>query len=216
MIQRYPLQWPTGWKRTAHSKRRPAYFNRKEKVSTSVGVVNTKTRWLGIGDAVKRVFYELEMLGVAHVQEDVVISTNLRVNMSGLPRGDLGEPLDPGAAVYWELKGKRQCIAVDRYNRVADNLAAVAATLQAMRTIERHGGAEVLERAFLGFAALPQTASRTWREILGIDLANPTFDFVEERFSSLAKVNHPDQGGSTEVMQELNRARADARRELCP
>ena len=38
-------------------------------------------------------------------------------------------------------------MAIDAYTRTADNLAAVAATLEAMRAIERHGGAQILERA---------------------------------------------------------------------
>ncbi|KVD37855.1 hypothetical protein WJ41_22830 [Burkholderia ubonensis] len=63
--------------------------------------------------------------------------------------------MSAGVAVYWETRaGARRVMAIDQYTRVADNLAAVAATLDAMRAIERHGGARILERAFTGFAAL--------------------------------------------------------------
>src|SRR6185437_15868045 len=133
MIQRYPLSWPEGWKRTLSHLRRHGSFNKKESVP---GATWQKTVNLSIADAIKRVYYELERVGVKHIQEDVVVSTNLRVNISGIPRSDQGDPQDPGVAVYWERKGVRQCMAVDQYYRVADNLAAIAATLEAMRALE--------------------------------------------------------------------------------
>src|SRR3954467_15855639 len=97
-----------------------------------------------------------------------------------------------------------RCMAIDRYTRVADNLAAIAATLEAMRAIERHGGGAILERAFLGFAALPEKASSPWwRDVLGISATAPaTWPLVEELFRALAKVHHPDVGGSREKFEE--------------
>lgn len=108
-----------------------------------------------------------------------------------------------------------RCMAIDRYTRVADNLAAVAATLDAMRAIERHGGAEILNRAFLGFAALPQNASQPWREVLGIEGA-ASLDLVESRFRALVKVHHPDYGGEKEreTFEKIVQAREAARMEL--
>jgi len=50
-------------------------------------------------------------------------------------------------------------MAIDIYDTVAGNLAAVAATLDAMRAIERHGGAQILKRAFQGFKALPSSTA---------------------------------------------------------
>lgn len=197
--------------------RRHATFSRTEKVANfEGGGTIRKSKQLSIADAIKRVFYELERLGVKHVQDDVVISTNLRVNMSGMPRGGQGEPSDPGAAVYWELKGVRQTMAIDQYYRVADNLAAIAASLEAMRAIERHGGAEILQRAFTGFAALPQNAGgRPWRLVLGFGPENlPTLEAVEASFRRRARESHPDAGGSEAAMQELNAARDQARAEL--
>jgi hypothetical protein len=69
-------------------------------------------------------------------------------------------------AVYWIKTGRKQmkCMAIDRYGRVADNMAAIAATIEAMRAIERHGSAEILERAFLGFQALPEPEQ--WWQVL--------------------------------------------------
>lgn len=147
---------------------------------------------------------------------NVIISTNVELRLDGLPRSDR-EPSDPGVAVYWKQKPNdpnMRCMAIDRYSRVADNLAAVAATLDAMRAIERHGGAEILNRAFLGFAALPEKASQPWREVLGVTLAAPTLQHVEDRFRSLIQVHHPDKGGDRETFEKIVQAREAARMEL--
>ena len=94
----------------------------------------------------------MQRLGVH--QDDVVVSTNLQTRLDGLPRSNQARPGDPGVCVYWKpAKSPMRCMAVDRYDEVQDNLAAVAATLEAMRSIERHGGAAILDRAFTGFAA---------------------------------------------------------------
>jgi hypothetical protein len=217
MLQRYPLTWPEGWKRTEGLRRRHGQFNRKETRLDAYGPGQhgQDTKRISIGDAIKRVFYELERLGVKHVQEDVLVSTNLRVNIAGIPRGDAGEPSDPGVAVYWERKGVRQCIAIDQYFRVADNLAAIAATLEAMRAIERHGGAEILNRAFTGFAALPERASSSWRTALGFgEKEAVTLDQVEAAFRRQTRTAHPDAGGTEEAMRGLIQARDAARLEL--
>src|SRR6185437_2928884 len=91
------------------------------------------------------------------------------------PRSDR-TPSDPGVAVYWREGKNTRCMAIDRYSRVPDNLAAIAATLDAMRAIERHGGAEILDRAFTGFVALP--APEQWFTILGVS-ANATAEEIK-------------------------------------
>jgi len=54
-------------------------------------------------------------------------------------------------------------MAIDRYSTVEGNLAAIAATLDAMRAIERHGATVILERTFADFMALPApVAAREW------------------------------------------------------
>src|ERR1043166_427517 len=171
MINAYPLSWPQGWKRTTVNLRKRAQFNKKErKYSSPVQGVQQhswmSTRDLTVSDGIQRVLDELERMGVD--RQDVIISTNVRTRLDGLPRSGEREPDDPGAAVYWQTpKEGMRSMAIDRYDRVADNLAALGATLEAMRAIERHGGAEILQRAFLGFAALPQKASQSWRLHLG-------------------------------------------------
>src|SRR4029077_9617164 len=119
---------------------------------------------------------------------DAIISTDSKVRIDGLPYSGQREPENPGVAVYWK-RGKElqpKAMAIDQYTRVADNLAAIAATLSAIRAIERHGGAIIMERAFLGFQCLPMP--NTWRSILHFsDDSNPTLSAVKEQFRHLAK-----------------------------
>jgi hypothetical protein len=208
---RYPLCWPANWKRTAH--RTGAQFGKvNSRYADGVALYGGKSR-VSIPEAINRIADELRRMGIK--EENVIVSTNVPLNLSGAPRGDRGEPSDPGAAIYWTQKGKAQCMAIDRYTRVADNLAAIAATLDALRAIERHGGGSILDRAFIGFAALP-APSRPWRVVLQVpEDCMVTPDVIKERFHTMARLNHPDKkGGEHEAMAELNAARAEALAEI--
>ena len=67
---------------------------------------------LSVTDAVARVLDELQRMGVD--RQDVVISTNVRSRLDGLPRSGEPEPDNPGAAVYWqEALGARRVMAID-------------------------------------------------------------------------------------------------------
>lgn len=201
----YPLAWPVGWKRTQPTLRRKAMFRRTQG--------NGGQRELTIHEATQRLQAQIDRYGVD--SEFTVLSTNLVLRLDGQPRSGQAEPTDPGAAVYWrEVTGEARVMAIDIYDRVADNIAALAATLEAMRAIERHGGAVVLERVFTGFAALPApgaAAGRDWREVLGFgpDWAGNAAA-VEAQFRRLASERHPDKGGSADAMAELNLARQAA------
>ncbi len=204
----YPLSWPDGWKRT--SARSSAAFGKTKAIEGGRSALQR----LSVADGVARIVAELGRMGVP--DWNVIISTNVPLRLDGFPRSDQ-EPRDPGAAVYWKKKDTdvMRCMAIDRYTRVADNLAAIAATLEAMRAIERHGGATILDRAFLGFAALPEKASSPWREVLGIaTTAAATWPLVEERFRALVQVHHPDKGGDRAKFEAIVQARDAARMEL--
>lgn len=194
----YPLAWPPGWQRLSGRERKAAAFN--------VGGNSTQRR-LEISDAVKRLYTELAAFDVK--DETVVISTNLRPRLGGEPVQP--KDLDPGVAVYWERKGARQCMAIDRYDRVADNLAAVAATLNAMRAIDRHGGATILDRAFTGFTALPSPEQAY--QVLGVG-ANATKAEIDRAYKRLAAEHHPDRGGDLQQMARINVARDQLMRSI--
>lgn len=205
-VTSYPLCWPAGWKRTPAGQRTRATFK-------------SQGQQLSIADAVRRVLREIGLLIGQGNQDRIIISTNIEPRLDGLPRSGR-ENLDPGVAVYWSTsrQPRQKCMAIDRYDRTADNLAAVAATIEAMRAIERHGGAEILERAFLGFQALPEPAGRPWWEVFGYQ--NHAFavsvgrDRIEQKYRELVKQHHPDAGGDTAEFAELSSAVEQARNEL--
>lgn len=211
----FPLSWPDGWKRTAPVSRVHAQFGRTDTRLNDQGqLLYAGKKRLSVADALQRLLGELRHMGIP--DWNVIVSTNVPLRLDGMPRSDK-EPADPGAAVYWKKNDKQvmRCMAIDRYTRVADNLAAIAATLEAMRAIERHGGGTILERAFLGFAALPEKASSSWRQVFGISTtAAATWPMVEERFRALAQVHHPDKGGDRAKFEEIVQARDAARLEL--
>ncbi|HMF92644.1 MAG TPA: hypothetical protein VKE96_00040, partial [Vicinamibacterales bacterium] len=124
---RYPLTWPTGWQRTPKSERAAATFRTSsgtitiEHPSGSFSTRKTERR-LSVPDAIRRLSRELSLLGAA----EELLSTNVRTRLDGLPRAGEPEPADPGAAVYFRLRGQDRCLACDRWTRVADNIAAIA------------------------------------------------------------------------------------------
>lgn len=199
-IRAYPLQWPPGWRRTDTWQRTSAKFRKGKGGWSESGYASAKG--LTIADGLARVLGELGRMGVS--RDDIVISTNAPLRLDGLPKSNTGAIGDPGAAVYWRQKKATRCMAIDRYDALADNLAAIAATLDAMRAIERHGGAEILDRAFTGFTALP-APEQPWN-VLGVPMdASPAI--VQDAYRRLAMENHPDRGGEAGAMARINAAR---------
>lgn len=124
----------------------------------------------------------------------VVFSSNIPLMRDGMPRANY-TPSDPAVAVYFSRKGKDVVFACDKYRTVADNIWAIVKTIEALRGIERWGASEMMDRAFAGFARLPQEAIESWREVLEFRPQDQvSIDIVESRFRSLVKKYHPDVG----------------------
>jgi hypothetical protein len=203
-VQAFPLAWPPGWKRIT-TRTRAKFKGAAGGFQSMAG--SEQRSWVPgtsvtIAQGTKRVQDELRRFGVS--ESSVVISSNLQLRLDGLPRSGQPNPQDPGVAVYWQDGKQERCMAIDRYDRVADNLAAIAATLEAMRAIERHGGAAILDRAFTGFAALP--APEQHFQVLGVS-SSATRDDVERAYKRLASQHHPDKGGDPQAMARINAAR---------
>lgn len=215
-VTAYPLQWPPGWRRTEAWKRSRASFGRQQDgVAQAADGTQSRVKIqkaLTVADSIQRVLATLTRMGLS--RDQIVVSTNVALRLDGLPRSNTGEPPDPGTAVYWRKGKTTRCMAIDRYDRVADNLAAIAATLEAMRSIERHGGAEILDRAFTGFTALP-APEQPW-QVLGLETSNPTMEQVEEAYRALAMKHHPDRGGDPQQMARINAARDDIYERMKP
>lgn len=186
-----PLCWPPGWRRT------------KSRTSAKFG---PRGSGITIEEGVQRIRGELRRMGISPAS--IIISTDLKLRRDGLPFSDQPiSKLDPGAAVYWRDGKHQRCMAVDRYTHITDNLAAIAATIEAMRAIERHGSAEILDRAFTGFVALPAPeAQNAPHQVLGVE-EHATREEIEYAYRRLAQQMHPDKGGSSEGMSRINTAR---------
>jgi hypothetical protein len=211
LTKAYPLAWPAGRPRTPSDKRKRARFARKEGVYRDGARVSERTRELTVAVALSRLQDEIDRIGARLP----VISSNVETRLDGLPRSGR-EPEDPGVALYFQLAGKPHCMPCDTYDRVADNIAAIAAHIEATRAIERHGVASLSEM-FAGFAALPPPGPvfpRSWRDVFGFGTGPASLSDVEDRYRAMAQEAHPDKGGSHQRMAELNAAREAARREL--
>ncbi len=137
------------------------------------------------------------------------------------------EERNPGIAVYFTLRGKQMAMARDCYDNTAQNLRSLGMAVEHLRGLERHGGAQMLERAFAGFAQLPPPGGSAdagivdWRKELGLgEIASgglaksDLLVLAEARYREKAKLAHPDQGGDAIQMIRLNMAIKQARDEL--
>lgn len=206
-----PLCWPPSRPRTPANERQHGRFGRRNSNGWGRSELTLK-------QARDRVIEQVEMFtkpGKPYRTEDLIISSDLQLRRDSLPRSGQRQPKDPGVAVYFTLDGRQRCIPCDNYLRIEDNLAAVAATLEALRTLERHGSA-MFEAAFTGFTALPgpdQIVGRTWRDVLsyyGSDLSE-----AKSRYQAARRIAHPDyNGGSADLFHEVQTAWRQAQEEL--
>jgi hypothetical protein len=195
--QPYPLEWPLGKPRTKWRS-------------------SSKFRDLAFGKARDDLFRALKNFAAS----DVVLSTNIPLRLDGIPYSGWRQPEDPGVAVYFSLRGEKYsdprryyAIACDAYRKVEENMRALVHTIEAMRTIERHGSSQLLEQAMSGFTALPPPADPgSWWAVLGF-ATKPNLAQAKTRWRELVAEHHPDRGGSHERMQRLNAAMSAAERE---
>ena len=176
--RRYPLYWPTDWPRTKAGSRNPGQF----KVGTSRGALTFHRAITRINDELGRF---TKAGRIYRVQPgSIIISTNLRVRLDGGVISKQRMPDDPGAAAYFELDGKAQAIPCDRYMLVEQNLAAIAAAIEALRALERHGSG-IMERAFRGFEALPHLPTEDWWVVFGFESPDVPYMAVKSAYKTL-------------------------------
>lgn len=179
-ITSYPLTWPAGWKRTKVQEH--ARFSKK--------TGQYSRRDVSISDAVSFVIEELGRMDVG--DWNVIISTNLKLRLDGLPYSNQKDPDDNGVSVWWKDGSKQLVIAIDKYTRAADNLYAIGKTIEAMRGIDRWGSGEILERTFTGFEALPDLREDHWWAVLGVSSLTPA-DEVIAAYKKARIAAHPDK-----------------------
>lgn len=191
-VEAFPLAWPEGWKR--------AKWREQSRFRTEF----TKARDF--------LFAEIGRMGGSRT----VLSTNLPLRRDGLPYANQPNPQDPGVAVYFKYHDKSMVFACDRFTKVGDNIYAIGLTIEALRGIERWGASDMMERAFSGFKALASENGRSWRSIFGVAPGQAiSRSDLDDRYRNLARQRHPDVAtGSHEAMQELNRAKDEAVKEI--
>jgi hypothetical protein len=197
----FPLSWPPGWPRTPPGKLQRARFSVRVQDST-YRMKGQVTLYVGR----ERLLDELRRLGA----QSVVLSTNIPVRLDGLPYSKAAEPKDHGVAIYFRIKGEPRVLACDKWDRVADNMAALAAHVEAIRGQLRWGVGS-LEQAFGGYRALTAMGARKpWHEVLGVS-EGASLGQIEDARNELLMRHHPDRGGSHSMAAEINAAYSEAK-----
>jgi hypothetical protein len=116
--------------------------------------------------------------GIAH-QLKLLKATNSVITSNLISRAD-GAPAarqladDTGIAVYFDYNGERHCRAIDRYKYFWENMRAIEKNIEAIRGLERWGGAEIVKTSLGGFKELPAQAivtpytAKPWHEVLEV------------------------------------------------
>jgi hypothetical protein len=197
MAERYPLQWPEGWPRTLPQRR---------KSDSRYKVSETRAR--------DDLLHSIALFGANH--RSVVLSTNIKLRQDGLPYANRPRLDDPGVAVYWTDRSTKKdwVLACDAWAHIRDNYRAIGLTVEGLRLIQRAGASQLLDRAYTGFAALPASTKKPWREVFRFETEPNSFDEVRRRYHELVRENHPDHGGSNAAMHDLNDAFAEAKKEM--
>lgn len=186
-MNQYPLKWPAGWPRTQNPGH-PKF--------------ESKTIDYEANDIIR----ELKLMKATNI----IINSNMQYRQDGMPYTRQNTIHDTGVAVYFSLNGDEQCIPCDKWIRLEDNLRAIAKTINAMRGIERWGAKEMVNAAFRGFKALPESIitappHRDWWIVLVVD-PNADAPTVKQAYRQAQALTHPDAGGSMAAFQEVQAA----------
>ena len=188
MYEAYPLQWPAGYKRTAADQRKQSQFKQS------------------MNAAQKFLHSQIELLKAT----DLVVSTNIPIRSDGMLYADWMRRKidDPGVAIYFKLKGKHISMCADKFERIWENVYALGKGIEALRGMDRWGVSDFLDRAFTGFAALPETTiseADIWRT-LGLESKPDSTIIIHQAYKQQAKKVHPDMGGSSDGFNKLKNA----------
>jgi len=192
-IRAFPLCWPDGWARSKHRTSSPY------KVTTDT--------------AIEDLLGSIRQLG----GRDIIVSSNVPVRRDGtMYRGDHSDQriADPGVAVYWTARGPKgepvpRVIPCDHWHTVRENVRALGMAVDYIRGLKRCGAGEIQDRAFAGFARLPESTGADPWSVLGVK-RTATREQLTERLRVLTRTEHPDHGGNTERFSRLTTAYHEA------
>lgn len=200
----HPLRWPSGRPRTTPADRKSASWRHDGRpITLNVARQRLRAQLSAMTKAGR------PWRTTAHV-----LSCNIRFTRSGARDQNFRrEPEDVGVAVYFELDRQPMALACDRWDTVQDNLAAIAAHIEALRGQERWGVADLVQ-AFAGHAALAPPggtpSDEPWWQVLGVSKIASVFE-IEAAWRKQIFAAHPDRGGSEAQAARLNRARDQGR-----
>lgn len=187
-VPRHPLLWPPSRQRTPRHERLPK-------------------RWgHSVFESAKDLAEECRRANI----HDFALSTGTEPGTRKI--------VDVGAVLWFMQRIGDQWVmsyyTSDAYREAGDNVKAIAMTIQRLRQIGDYG-VYTTEQAMRGAAyeALPPPPAppKNWWEVLGVAPTSPPV-VVDAAYRALAQQRHPDKpGGSTEAMQELSAAYAEAR-----
>lgn len=150
-----------------------------------------------------------------------LIATMKSMNASNLKieQGNLLDDDDYKARIIFDRNGKRYIFECETYQNKKDNLRAAQLAISYLyRALESYGVTQdssayerILDNFLLGFEATPDDdvlklpSSSEWYDILGIK-QNATVHDIKMAYKTMAKIYHPDNGGSKEQFVRLKKA----------
>lgn len=204
MILKTPLDWPDDVPMRSPKDQKPGSFMQN-------GLRIT------IAQAVKRLDAELGRLGAINGELSAMFSTNRSSILSIVPARE-----EQGVVLRFNIDQTLYTLPMDRYEQAAQNIAGLAAHIDATRAIDRHGVA-TSQQALQAFAALPPRSTvledrasqparpkRHWWLVLGVQ-EHADLEIAEAAFRTLVRKHHPDVGGDHANFVEIQTAIAEAR-----
>lgn len=108
--------------------------------------------------------------------------------------------------IYDRFIRSQPSLCCDKWTDIEANIRALSMSIDAMRGLDRWGVSEILKRVFTGFKALPEKVeAKPWWEVLQCT-ARASKDDIKKAYWRLAKIHHPDNGGSPQAFSELSDA----------
>lgn len=170
----------------------------------------------GWSDTMKLLEHELKLLDA----KSVVLLMPLReqdIRLDGRPRAD-ARPSHPGVILCFQNKHGPQRFPCDQYLDFADNIRAIALSLQALRAVDRYGVTRRGEQ-YKGWAALPSPAATAMTTVEAarwlttflvgpgkkLDLA--TLEQCQAALRQAEFKSHPDRGGNPDDFKRCQEAR---------
>ncbi len=157
--------------------------------------------------------------------QESTVKRELRNTMTKIEATSLKISLDEFTGeveVIFDRNGKRYTKKCSRWENSLDNLRAIGLSIEYLyRAVEIYGieSAEefnnLFDTTFIGIEATPDDSvllignSTNWWEILGIS-KEATKQEIINGYKAMAKVHHPDAGGSSEQFQKIRKAYEEA------